>query len=412
MKFWRHMLKWCLLILTLFPQLAYAQLLLVRAGHVLDIENGIWKKNQTLLVREGRIVEVNPKSVPSKILELDLSQNYLIPGLIDAHTHLLLEDPTYGKDFAKGLLDFYKNNTIEERHMLANRRSHSLMKSGFTSVRDLGNSGSAYIAKLKKSDLRFYSSGAGHSPQMGQFPIGTEEKIVFDEYARLDDVSLSALKKSARSTLKLYADEDPNGTKTDQLILKKWVSRGKELGMKVAAHAIYSSAIQASIEAGVDSIEHGTYASIEQFKLMATKKIYWVPSTGTQMLNDKKFASMRSDHIPKELNLLCQKIPEAYKMGVRIVFGSDNYFSLEKWGISFGEATLAALLFLHKCGLPAIEVIRAATAYPSKLIGTSEIGRLEKGSWADFVVLKDDPLNDMASLARPVGVYLGGVKTH
>lgn len=392
--------------------MAFAQLLLVRAGYVLDLEKGIWKKNQTLLVRQGRIIELNPKAVPPKTLELDLSQNYLIPGLIDAHTHLLLDDPTLGKNFAKGLLEFYKKNTIEERQLLASRRSHALMRSGFTSVRDLGNSGSEYIAKLKKSDLRFFSSGAGHAPQLGQFPRGTDDNIVFDEYARLDDESFKVLKKSDRSTLKLYADEDPNPTKTDQLILKKWVTRGKDLGMKVAAHAIYTSAIQTSIDAGVDSIEHGTYASTEQFKLMATKKIFWVPSTGTQILNNKKFLSLRSDHIPNELNLLCQKIPVAHKLGVKIVFGSDYYFSLEKWGISFGEATMAALLFLHKCGLPALEVIRSATSSAAKLMGISEIGSLEQGSWADFVVLKDDPLNDISSLERPLSVYLGGLKAH
>jgi imidazolonepropionase-like amidohydrolase len=405
------MSKLIYLLFLIYPFTILGQTLLVRAGNVLDVKNGIWRKNQTFLISQGRIVAWNPSKVAAKTKELDLTNKYLIPGLIDSHTHLLLDDGTLGKNFSEGLLEFYKKNSIDKRHELATFRSASLLRSGFTSVRDLGNSGSAIIYKLKNSNLRFFSSGPGHVPHLGQFPVGTSEKIIKNEYAKMDEAALSKLQKFKRTTLKLYADEDPNSTFTDPLILKRWTEKGHGLGLKVATHATFSPAIQASIDAGVDSIEHGTFATSEQFKIMAKKNIFWVPSTGSQILIHKKFEKLRADHITKEIKILCQKIPEAYKSGVKIAFGSDYYLSLEKFDVSFGEATIEALLFLQTCGLPAIEVIRAATLYPAELLGLKEIGRLEEGAWADFVVLKDDPLTNLSRLKAPVAVYLAGSKT-
>ncbi|MFO0002031.1 MAG: hypothetical protein ACK559_12950, partial [bacterium] len=128
--------------------------------------------------------------------------------------------------------------------------------------------------------------------------------------------------RGSRTTLKLYADEDPNPNLTEASLLKQWTRKGKKLGMKVTIHAILQPAIEASIEAGADSIEHGTYATADQFKRMAQKKISWVPSLGPRVLTFEKFKNHAPVHIFNELKLLCSKIPIAHKLGVRVVFGS------------------------------------------------------------------------------------------
>jgi imidazolonepropionase-like amidohydrolase len=384
--------------------------LIIRAGYLLDTQEGKWNKNQVFLIKNGRINKLNPQVIPKNVRTLDFSNNYLIPGLIDAHTHLFLDDSTFGKKFAKGLLAFCQSSSEKERMTLARRRSQTLLKMGFTSVRDLGNSGKDFHLEIDKSELRFYSSGPGHSPLLGQFPLGTSEDVIYGEYARLDEKTFQGLKKDQRSTLKIYADEDPNETLTSIDILKRWANKAHDLKLKVAAHAVHPRAIQNAIEAKVDSIEHGTFVTEAQLKLMSQKDIHWVPTTGSRVFLNTKLKVIQSEHVRHELELICKNIPIAHKLGVKITFGSDYYYSLEKWGLNFGEATLEALLYLHECGLTPIDVLRAATLNPAKLLGVMDLGQLKEGYMADFVVLENDPLSDLSTLKKPVGVYLAGAK--
>ena len=404
------MLKFISLVLMLCSRMAMSETFLIRAGHILNVEDGVWQKDQIVLIQNGRIKKIGLNKIPAKSTVIDFSKNYIIPGLIDSHTHLFLDDPSYGKSYASGMLAFYKKNNLASRHLLATKRAQSLVGNGVTAVRDLGQSGPKLIKKMGESHLRFFSSGPGYTPRDGQLPQGTSKDIIFSEYARFDDKSFLELTSNGRKTLKLYADEDPNPALTDPSLLKKWASKGRDLGLKIAIHAIFKTSIQASIDAGADSIEHGTHVSQDQLNMMARRNIYWVPSTGSAIFLDDKLKSARSEHISNELKTLCQKIPIANKSRVKLVFGSDFYYSTEALGVTFGEAVIEALLYLHQCGLPPLEAIRSATLYASQLLGISEIGRLAEGAWADFVVLKDDPLTDMNNIKTPVGVYIGGKK--
>lgn len=406
------MLKFISLVLMLCSRMAMSETFLIRAGHILNVEDGVWRKDQIVLIHNGRIKTIGLNKIPTKLPVIDFSKNYIIPGLIDSHTHLFLDDPSYGKNYASGMQEFYKKNNLASRHLLATKRAQSLVSNGITTVRDLGQSGSKLIKKIRKSNLRFYSSGPGHTPQDGQLPKGTSNDIIFSEYARFDDKTFLNLRSNDRKTLKLYADEDPNPSLTNPDLLKKWANKGRELGLKIAIHAIFNSSIQSSIEAGASSIEHGTHVSQDQLNEMAKRHIYWVPSTGSAIFLNEKLKSVRSDHISNELKIICQKIPLANKSGVKIVFGSDFYYSTDAFGVSFGEAAIEALLYLNQCGLPAIEAIRSATLHSSHLLGISDVGRLEEGAWADFVVLKADPLTDMNNIKRPIGVYIGGKKAY
>ena len=397
-----------LIIFCFLGNKVLAQDLLVRGGLVLDPAEGKWKR-QDLLIEKGKIVSHDPKKITQKVSSLDLENHFIIPGLIDSHTHIFLEDPTNGHDFAQGLLKFYKTHTHSQRINLGKKRSLSLLKMGFSAIRDLGNDGGNDVLGVGRDGVRVFSSGPGYTPKLGQFPSGTPKEIIFKEYSSMDEYSLKLLKNHKFRTLKLYADEDPNPTITPLPLLKKWVERGKELGFRIAIHAILSSSIQNALDVKTDSLEHGTHLTEKQLKQMALQKTVWVPSTGPKILLDDRFKDIRPHHVSHELKLICSMIPIAHKLGVTMAFGSDYYYSLEK-DFSFGEATMEALLYFHECGLPSIEVLRMATIHGAKLIGDNALGNLNPGSYADFVVYKDDPIKNLSVLKTPFKVFKNGAE--
>ena len=357
---------------------------LVKCGYLLETENGTWSKDQTLLLEDGIIFERNPKIIPAAATIVDYSDKYIIPGLIDAHTHVFLEDPTMGDDFSKGLLSFIKNTTDEERMEIGKKRLLSLQHSGFTSVRDLGNQGQVDVLNLKVKGSRLYSSGPGFSPRWGQFPPGTPEEILRKEYLNMNQDPPVIF---PYPLIKLYADEEPNTTITDLNLLRKWVDWAHKHSLKVAAHAILKKGISAALLANVDTIEHGTEATPGQLKGMAERNIILVPTYS------------------------CKLIKSSGNLNVETAFGSDNYFSREKEGIVFGEATLEMLIAFQKCGLSGGEILRMATISAAKTLGMEKkIGQLNRGAFADFIVMNKNPEKDLNELKFPVAIFQNGMK--
>ncbi len=400
---------WILIISFIcFEKNAYSQDVLVKAGHVFDPVTGSWLHGQLLEIKSGKIKAISKIKKENKQKVIDLGDYYIVPGLIDAHTHLFLSDPTFEKDFSKGLLEFVSKTSLKDRIALGERRGHSLLMKGFTAVRDLGNSGRIDPRMIRKPTPRIYSSGPGHVPKWGQFPPGTSEKIILQEYERLSPEVIKRLDNFNHATVKLYADEEPNHTLTSPEVLKEWVSRAHANNLKVAVHGILPKAIQAAIDAKADSLEHGTNLDEVQMKQMASQKMYWVPSTGSKILTRPELTEIRPHHVSQELSLICSKIPKAKETGVELVFGSDNYFSLEKFGIDFGESTMEALIFLSECKVSPVDILRMATLHAGELIGDKALGDLKFGSYADFVVYKKDPLNDLAILKSPYKVFKAG----
>jgi imidazolonepropionase-like amidohydrolase len=391
----------------LFKGEAHSLDLIVRAGHVFDPVTGQWQKNQQLEIKSGKISSITKVIKENNQKVINLGDFYIVPGLIDAHTHLFLSDPTFEQDFSKGLLQFVTSTSHKDRKNLGEKRARSLLMKGFTAVRDLGNDGRLNKHDIN-SDLRIYSSGPGHVPKWGQFPPGTPDKIIFQEYERINPNTLKQLDDFKHITVKIYADEEPNETLTSPEVLKEWVKKAHENNLKVAVHGILPKAIQAAIDAKADSLEHGTALNESQMKQMAAQKMVWVPSMGSKVLTRPELKTIKPHHVSKELDLTCSKISKAKEMGVKIAFGSDNYFSLEKSGISFGESTLEALLFLSECNVSSSEILKMATLHAAELIGDKSVGDLKVGSYADFVVYKKDPLKDLTVLKSPYKVFKAG----
>lgn len=399
---------WTLIICSLlFKGEAYSLDLIVKAGHVFDPVTGQWKKNQQLYIKSGKISSITEVTKENNQKVIDLGGFYLVPGLIDAHTHLFLADPTFEQDFSKGLLQFVTSTSLKDRKLLGEKRARSLLMQGFTAVRDLGNDGRLNEHDVS-SDLRIYSSGPGYVPKWGQFPPGTPDKIILQEYERLNANTFKQLDDFKQKTVKIYADEEPNETLTSPEVLRKWVKKAHENNLKVAVHGILPEAIQAAIDAKADSLEHGTALNESQMKQMAAQKMVWVPSMGSKVLTRPELKAIKPHHVSKELDLICSKILKARDMGVKMAFGSDNYFSLEKFKINFGESTMEALLFLSECHVSSSEILQMATLHAAELIGDKSLGDLKVGSYADFAVYKKDPLKDLSVLKNPYKVFKAG----
>ena len=380
----------------------------IHCGHLFDSEKGIWLKRQTLLIQDGVIKALNPVVLPHGTKEIDYSQEYILPGLVDAHTHVFLEDLTYTGDFAKGLRDFMETHSDQKRLELGERRLSSLLKSGITSVRDLGNQGDVKLSAVSKKGARLFSSGPGFSPRDGQLPKGTPDELLRKEYRNLSD---DLPQDFPYDLVKVYADEDPNPNVARVEDVRKWITWAHKKNLKVAGHAILQPGIEVAIDAGVDSLEHGTHITRQQLLAMKKKEMLFVPTFADSLLLQPSLKSLLKNHTKEVVSKTCSNLRLAKEAGVEIAFGSDNYFTMDEFGISFGEGTLRILLGYRNCGFSGNEIIRAATYSAAKTMGKEKlVGSLREGAFADFIVLSKDPSEHIGILETPSAVYLNGIR--
>lgn len=391
---------------------AYALDQLVYCGNLFDPVKGKWQKNQVLHLRDGKVLALNPKETPKGAEVLEFKTSYVIPGLIDTHTHLFLNDLSLSRDFAKGTSEFITKTSLNERQKLGVSRGESLLKAGFTSVRDLGNDGGSDIRKLETIKTpRFFSSGKGFVPKLGQLPADVSSDILKQEYSLLSGAPSDGLKEfedAKFDVLKLYADEDPNPAVTPLPMLRSWVDYGKKKGFKVAVHAIFQSAIENTLKTNADTLEHGNEITSAQLTSLASKKMIFVPSNANALLVDHS-EKLKLQGVKEQFDQYCRNVRNAVDLRVKIAFGSDNYFSLDD--VSFGEFTMKALLRSHRCGMKASEILHSATIMAAKALGKEKIlGDLRPGMFGDFIVLERDPLKNIQELLGAKKVFKSGIE--
>lgn len=398
-----------LALLGIFSSRSYALDRLFYCGKLFDPIKGLWVNSQVLHERGGTIVGINPKKLPQPAEVHDFKNSFCLPGLIDSHTHLFISDLSYSKDFARGSAEFIRTTSSADRKKLGLDRAYSLLRLGFTAVRDLGNDGGLDIRKLENERTpHLYSSGKGFAPEIGQLPSGTNPKILKQEYDLLTGSPDVRLKNFQFDLLKLYADEDPNPAVTDAKLLKEWVSYARKKDLRVAVHAIFKTSIDNTLQTEADTLEHGNEITTEQLKKLKKKKMIFVPSNANALLIDQA-PLLKLPGVKEQFEQYCNNVKAASKLGVEIAFGSDNYFSLEKQNISFGEATIKALIRSSQCGLTPAQVIRSATITAAKTVGKENVlGVLKEGASLDLIVLERDPLGNLNELLTPKKVYKSG----
>jgi imidazolonepropionase-like amidohydrolase len=404
----------------------------IRAGRLFDSESGVFLPARDIVVK-GRFVEAMGENlqVPAGARVIDLRRYTVMPGLIDAHTHLLYLENPRGDLSSEGI----KALTIEGTTLRALRgagRGRTFLMAGITTVRDLGNSGRFGDVSLRTAinegsvdGPRMYVSGPGLSPEGGQFPgLEFSHRAIAEEEYRVvrgaEDAALAVRENVTygASVIKIYSNNTPNPALLSLEEMRAIVAEARLLGVKVAAHATSSQAVARAVEAGVDSIEHGYQVDDATLKTMKDKGVALVPTDGDTWTLTRYFERSQSGQArPSEqemmsfVNPLRDRLRRAAAAGVMIVSGSDMYIDL---GMPQGEAARRVLFAYREAGLEPVPILQSATINAARLIGERRLGAIKAGAFADIIALDGNPVADFKAIERVRfvmkngNIYLGG----
>lgn len=367
-----------------------------------------------LIMEEGKITAVGPEgevTIPQQAQFLDLSGKTLLPGLIDAHVHILLD--------ASG--DSMTQLTEESPVYSTVKGAKHLQKTlwaGITTVRDLG--GQDYI----ELDLgRAIDEGL----LMGPHLLGAGKVITMTgghghsmgrEADGVDDVRQAAREqlKAGAQVIKVMATGgiltkgvEPGASELTQEEMQAAIEEAHKAGRKAASHAQGRAGIENAILAGIDSIEHGFFLDAELIALMLEKQIFLVPTLTApySILKHGKEAGI-PEFVVKKTEKVYETHLESFSMalqsGVQIAMGTDAGTPFNCHGNNLQE-----LVLMIQAGMDPLAAITSASYTAAQLLGIlDERGTLEPGKAADLLVLGGDPLKDPGAFFRVEEVYKGG----
>src|SRR6188508_3291386 len=396
----------------------------VQAGRLIDGVSTSARQNVTVLVGGGKVISVQDGfQAPAGARVIDLRTSTVLPGFIDAHTHITGEGT--GNALVRAATETPLDDAV--RSTVYARRT---LEAGFTTIRNLGADGGADVA-LKRAindgiviGPRIWTARTtlsitgGHGDQGGLRPDLWVAPTWVDGIVDSADEARKAVRyqhKYGADLIKITAtggvlsigDSGDAQQFTDK-DLKAIVEASHLLGMKVAAHAHGKRGIESAIRAGVDSIEHGTYGDDESFRLFKEHGTYLVPT----IIAGKTVAEMATipGHFEPSVQakaatigpLIQGMFKRAYAAGVKIAFGTDS-------GVSNHGDNAREFTYMVEAGMPPSEAILAATRNGADLIGAADrIGSVQAGRFADIVAVAGNPLADITELRRVTFVMKGG----
>jgi imidazolonepropionase-like amidohydrolase len=380
----------------------YTDRIAVTAKRMIDVRSGKEIPDVVILIEKNKITGVGSNlKIPDSTQIIALGDVTLLPGLIDAHTHLLHQYYTkHGDDNSNRILEMVQLGPAK-RALLGARLAREMLQSGFTAVRDLGNSSiNADIAlrdAINNGDVtgsRMFVSTRAISPAGGQFSSVTPEaqQLFSQEYVQISGAEEA--RKAVRQAIfdgadciKVIANSGNRRLSFEEM--KIIVEEAKRANLPVAVHATDGDGpSMTAVEAGASSIEHAYTVSESVLNLMAKKNIFLVPTDATGVTKYQ------------------DRIKRAIKAGVRIAIGSDIYYEFP--GKTRGQVCAGMYKTYVASGMTNIEVLRAATINPADLIGNNSIGAIEVGRFADIIAVKGNPMNDISVLEGVVFVMKDG----
>jgi imidazolonepropionase-like amidohydrolase len=398
-----------------------AKTIALKCGNVFDGRGDSLRKNVVIVVEDGKIMDVG-EAVPAGADIIDLSSFTCLPGLADTHTHVLLQGDITAADYDEQLL----KQSTEYRTILATVNARRALEYGFTSIRDLETEGAGYAdADIKKA----INNGVIPGPRMqvatramdvtGAYPLqGYAPNVPVPHGVQLVDGADNA-RQAVREQIshgadwiKVYSDrsyfvrEDgvlddiPTFTLDE---LRAIVDEAHRERHKVASHAVALNGVHNSVEAGVDSIEHGDYIADADLKTMAARGIFYVP---TVFIGEYVAQGRAATGAPVWLKMMAiheDTFHRAMKAGVKIAFGTDV------GGFDWKVNPAKEFSYMVKFGMTPAQAIRSATSVAAELLGTqAESGTIETGKLADIVAVPGDPLADVSLMEKVEFVMKGG----
>ena len=405
------------------------QLVAIRADRMLDVTSGSVMIHAVVLVDGEKIKAAGAGlKIPDGARVIDLGDVTLLPGLIDCHTHLL---QTYYNGVGDGQ-NIVTTTTLgtAKRVMIGAMNARGMIQAGYTTVRDVGNSGAGGDVVLRDAikdgwvpGPRMLVSTRALSPVGGQFdgyPLSPETRdvIVKQEYRPVTgDVEATRAVRDAiyegADLIKVIGGVGDTVLSPEEM--GAIVTEAHRDGKRVAVHATDDRTARVAIDARVDSIEHGYGISDENLKLMAAKKIYLVPTDGivdSYMHRTDVDAATRKDTetVIRRYVMTYNKdrLQRAMKLGVMIAAGSDYYYEGPP-DMTRGQTSKWTLHAYADEGMAPIDVIRAATIHAANLLGWQDrVGSIEAGKYADLVAVEGDPARDVSAIDKVRFVMKGG----
>jgi len=402
----------------------------IKTGKIFDSTSVAFTGPTIIKVQGGRIAAVGPEiKIPAAAEIIDLSRYYVLPGLIDCHTHLLYLEDIGGA--SSGLsVQGVKALVMEGDALRALRgaaRAKTFLEAGITTVQDLGNSGRFADVALKKAiqegslpGARMRVSGPGLSAIGGQFPgvLNRYHKMLDDEYRiiRGEDDARQAVRENVNmgvDVIKVYADNRPNIPLLSIKEMSAIVEEAHRYGLRVTAHAVHDTSIRNAVLAGIDGIDHCYSVTDETLELMQQKGTTVIP-TFLDRWSYFRYSKMTGDQTQEAIEktwvqfqaMFKDLITRFRKFNIKIAAGSDNYINFH---YPQGKAAKHVLFAYHELGLSIPEVLQTATANAAFHLGMeSKLGVIKPGAMADIIAVNGDLEQNIQVLEQVVFVMKGG----
>jgi imidazolonepropionase-like amidohydrolase len=396
-------------LLVLLAAPLCAQVVAIRAGAVIDPAHGTAAKDQVILVENGKIKSVGAGvAIPAGAEVIDLSHEWLAPGLMDAHTHMTLTEIEGDAPFES----FYLNQSSTLRGLRGLHNAMQVLQAGFTTLRDVGNSAEWAMSDVRRAiDFGWFAgptiidSGKIIAPFGGQSRDIPPRQGPFWQFEYIDADGVAEIRKAVRTNIyygagviKLVADNNPYHYSIEEF--RAAVDEAHRAGIPVAVHVYAGDALDNAIEAGVDSIEHGFDLSDAQLKRMKDKGIFLV---GTDFPRAHLDIVGTSGGILPEPALLAPKIIDrlkrANRIGVRMAFGSDTVIDMP--GRTRADLMFDYLAVWRAAGVAPADILRAMTSNAAELLRVNKVrGSIGEGLSADLVATPANPLDDIENLRK------------
>lgn len=397
------MLKRLLILCFFLTVPAWAQTVAIRAGNLIDPATGSVARNQIILVKDKKIAEVGANvTIPKDATVLDLSAEWVMPGIMDAHTHVTQS--------VKYFRELDHNYLVEATGLRALRGLHTaqtLLNAGITTVRDVGNDANFAAVDLRKAiDAGWFvgptvqTAGKIIAPYGGQSTGIPQEIGPFWRFEYYDADSPDEIRKAVRENIfygadliKLVADNSPYHYSVEEV--RAAVEEAHHAGRPVAVHVLGGEAADNVIAAGVDSIEHGFYLSDDQLSRMKDKGIF-LSGTDFPAVHFEEGGYQGAKKIGTDI---IDRLRRAYKIGVKMGFSTDivtDYKDEDR-----AQMTWDYLAVWRAAGVPNAEILKCMTTNDAELLRIQkERGAVEPGLFADIIAMPSSPLDDIESLRK------------
>jgi imidazolonepropionase-like amidohydrolase len=393
---------------------------IIHPGKLLDVKSGRVLTNQAVVIEGDKIASVASASefkASPRDKVIDLPNATVLPGLIDAHTHLTF-DPHFGYDTLA--------ISVPREALTGAHNARLTLDAGFTTVRNVGARGYSDVAlrdAINAGDVpgpRMLVSGPALSITGGHCD---NDLLPYEYHATSDGAAdgIEQVQHKVREVIKYGADlikvcatggvlskgDDPNASQYTLEEMKAIVADAHRLGRKVAAHAHGAQGVIWASEAGVDSVEHGHLMNDAAIATLKKNGTYLVP---TLYLVDWQRENAARANLPDYAKRKMEMVSEvgknnakkAFAAGVKIGLGTDA--AVYPHGLNAHELAVYVSL-----GMTPLQAIQSATINDADLLGWSDkIGTIEAGKWADIIAVDGDPLQDVTALQRVKFVMKGG----